>query len=130
MSSCGMRTGCAIPRVQCSSPDTEATPILATSCDASGIPSFFGRGLSGSSSTKRGGRLHHFFGSLLLQITYGNLKFVQDQLRHADLRTTANTYAQQLRETQKGRPLDAEVVWKKLRDAYQARSGAPYQTPD
>jgi integrase len=76
------------------------------------------------------GGLRHFFGSLLLQLTHGNLKYVQDQLRHADLRTTANTYAQQLRETQKGRPLDAEVVWKKFRDAYQARSGAPYQTPD
>jgi integrase len=76
------------------------------------------------------GGLRHFFGSLLLQLTHGNLKYVQDQLRHADLRTTANTYAQQLRETQKGHPLDAEVVWKKFRDAYQTRSTAPYQTPD
>jgi integrase len=76
------------------------------------------------------GGLRHFFGSLLLQLTLGNLKYVQDQLRHADLRTTANTYAQQLRETQKGHPLDAGAVWTKFREAYHTRSGAPYQTPD
>lgn len=76
------------------------------------------------------GGLRHFFGSLLLQLTRGNLKYVQDQLRHADLRTTANTYAQQLRETQKGHLLDAEAVWKKFQEAYHATSSAPYQTPD
>ncbi len=76
------------------------------------------------------GGLRHFFGSLLLQLTRGNLKYVQDQLRHADLRTTANTYAQQLRETQKGHLLDAEAVWKEFQEAYHATSSAPYQTPD
>lgn len=76
------------------------------------------------------GGLRHFFGSLLLQLTHGNLKYVQDQLRHADLRTTANTYTKQLRETQKGQPLDTEAVWEQFRDAYHASSGAPYQTPD
>ena len=60
------------------------------------------------------GGLRHFFGSLLLQLTDGNLKYVQDQLRRADLRTTANTYAQQLRETQKGHPLDTDAVWKQF----------------
>ena len=74
--------------------------------------------------------MRHFFGSLLLQLTHGNLKYVQNQLRHADLPTTANTYAKQLQETQKGHPLDADVVWKKLREAYRTRTGAPYQTPD